>query len=71
MTDMRELAEGYSAEALHKIAELMREAASEQVRLAAARELLDRAHGKPRGESGGPPGKTLAELIDEANGATP
>jgi hypothetical protein len=50
--DMREEAGKYAGEALLALLELMRNSSSDPVRVAAARELLDRAHGKPKAESG-------------------
>ena len=54
---LRELAQQYTAEALERLADLMRHAESEAARVAAIRELLDRAHGRPTqpiaGEEGG------------------
>src|SRR6187549_1572790 len=44
---IRELAQQYTAEALERLADLMRNAESEQARVAAIRELLDRGHGRP------------------------
>jgi hypothetical protein len=41
------LAQQYTAEALERLADLMRNAESEQARVAAIRELLDRGHGRP------------------------
>lgn len=57
----------FAAEALEVLATLMRESGSDQVKVAAARELLDRAHGKPKAEDGKPEEATLAQLIDRAN----
>ena len=56
----------YGDEALAKLHELMHGATSEAVRVAAARELLDRALGKPRGEGAGDGGPTLQEMIRRA-----
>lgn len=44
--DVRELAQQYTAEALTTLAAIMREGNNEQARIAAAKELLDRGHGK-------------------------
>jgi hypothetical protein len=57
----------FAAEALDILATLMRESGSDQVRVAAARELLDRAHGKPKAEDGKPESLTLQEMIQRAN----
>jgi len=45
--DVRALAQDYGKEAIEKLAKLMADGESEQVQLAAARELLDRGYGKP------------------------
>lgn len=47
VTDVRELAQGYGPEAITTLVELMRDADFETVRVAAAKELLDRAYGRP------------------------
>ena len=44
---VRKAAEKYSTKALQTLAEIMEGGENEQARIAAARELLDRAHGKP------------------------
>jgi hypothetical protein len=44
--DVRALAQDYGPDAIKTLAELMEKATSEQARVAAARELLDRAYGK-------------------------
>lgn len=49
--DPREIAQGLTPLALETLAEILRGGASETVKLAAAREILDRGHGKPK--SGG------------------
>lgn len=46
--DVRRLADVHSAAAIARLAHLMENAASEQAQVAAAKELLDRAHGRPR-----------------------
>jgi hypothetical protein len=56
----------YGDEALTKLLELMRNSSSDQVKVAAARELLDRALGRPRSESAGDDGPTLQEMIRRA-----
>ena len=61
--DVRVLAQRYTRAALRTLAEIMERGASEQARIAAADRLLDRAHGKPRGESG--PSETLSELLEQ------
>lgn len=58
--DIRAAARRHTAKALEIISKLMIEGESEQVRLAAAKEIMDRGHGKPMqsvehsGEGGGP-----------------
>lgn len=44
--DVKAAAQQYTAEAVETLASLMRTAESEQARVAAIRELLDRGHGK-------------------------
>ena len=57
----------YGDEALTTLLELMRNGSSDQVKVAAARELLDRAHGKPKAESAeGERGPTYEELIQRS-----
>ena len=54
---VRALAQEHSPEAIEKLVYLMRHAETEAARIAAVRELLDRAHGRPTqpiaGEEGG------------------
>jgi hypothetical protein len=64
--ELKDEASRFAPEALEVLAKLMRESGSDQVKVAAARELLDRAHGKPKAE-GGAGGPGLAELIEAAN----
>jgi hypothetical protein len=64
--ELKESAGKYADEALSTLLELMRNSSSDPVRVAAARELLDRAHGKPKAD-GGSAGPNLAELIEQAN----
>ncbi len=45
--EVRKSAQDYAGEALDALADLMRNAASESVRVSAANALLDRAHGRP------------------------
>jgi hypothetical protein len=65
MKDVREHALTFSEAAIARLGHLVDHAASEQVQLGAAREILDRAHGKPRGETAGTAsaGTTYAELV--------
>lgn len=73
--DVRELAQQYTAEALTTLAAIMREGNNEQARIAAAKELLDRGHGKSTqpidatlaGKDGGP---VKVELYLPDNGRT-
>lgn len=55
---IRALAQEHTGEAIEKLVYLMRHAESEAARIAAIKELLDRAHGRPTqpisGEEGGP-----------------
>jgi hypothetical protein len=66
--DPRDAAARFTDEALATLVALMRESTSDQVRIAAARELLDRAHGKPKAEAGGDRGPGLAELVARSYG---
>ena len=50
--DVKLLAQVYTAPALKTLAQIMKHGESEQARVAAARELLDRGHGKARQEIG-------------------
>jgi hypothetical protein len=45
---VREIASAYTAEAVAVLATIMRSGESEAARVSAAREILDRSHGKPR-----------------------
>jgi hypothetical protein len=55
---IRSLAQEHSPEAVEKLVHLMRHAETEAAQIAAIKELLDRAHGRPTqplsGEDGGP-----------------
>lgn len=46
--DVKELAQEYTSEAVEALAEIMRDGDSAAARVAAIKELLDRAHGKPK-----------------------
>ena len=46
--DVKAVAQIYTAEAVGVLAKIMRESESDQAKVAAIRELLDRAHGKAR-----------------------
>ena len=58
--EVKSAAQQYTGEAVQTIYNLMRDGESEQIRLAAAKELIDRGHGKApqsvehTGEGGGP-----------------
>jgi len=67
--DLRTLAQAFTVEALATLAGIMRGGASETEQIAAARELLDRGHGKPKAESEAPP-VTLGELLEDDYGAS-
>jgi len=56
--ELREAARAYTADALKELARLSTHAKSETARVAACRELLDRAHGRP------PQGLTLAGDVE-------
>src|SRR4051812_46427632 len=47
-SELREIAQGYTVEAVETLAQIMRTAESDTARLAAANALLDRGYGKPR-----------------------
>ena len=63
--DIRALAQRYTVAALKTLAAIMENGASEQARIAAADRLLDRAHGKPKGESEAP--QILSELLEDTH----
>jgi hypothetical protein len=65
-TELKEEAGRYAAEAVLALVELMRNSGSDPVRVAAARELLDRAHGKPKAESDKAEGISLQEMVRQA-----
>lgn len=50
--DLRRAAQELTPLALETLVEIMRGASSDSARLAAAREVLDRAHGKPKAGAG-------------------
>ena len=64
--DLKEEAGKHAGEALETLLELMRNSSSDPVRIAAARELLDRAHGKPKTESTVPAGESLQDMVRAA-----
>ena len=63
--DLKDEAGRYAGEALLALLDLMRNSSSDPVRVAAARELLDRAHGKPKAESG-EGGESLQDMVRAA-----
>jgi hypothetical protein len=65
-SDLKDEAIKHAGEALATLLELMRNSSSDPVRIAAARELLDRAHGKPKTESTVPAGESLQEMVRAA-----
>jgi hypothetical protein len=64
--ELREEAGRYAGEAVLALVELMRNSSSDPVRVAAARELLDRAHGKPKAEADKAEGQSLQEMVRAA-----
>ncbi len=64
--DLKDEAGKYAHEAVQALVELMRNSASDPVRVAAAKELLDRAHGKPKSESSVPAGESLQDMVRAA-----
>ena len=63
--EVKEAASRHADEAVQTLLDLMRNSSSDPVRVAAARELLDRAHGKPKTETAGG-GDSLADMINRA-----
>ena len=64
--ELKDEAGRYAQEAVLALVELMRNSGSDSVRVAAAKELLDRAHGKPKTESAAAPGESLQEMVRAA-----
>jgi hypothetical protein len=64
--EVKDMAADLAAEALGVLATLMRDGNSEPVRVAAAREVLDRAHGKPKTEAPGGAGPTFEQMVDHS-----
>jgi hypothetical protein len=64
--ELKDEAGKYAGEAVLALVELMRNSGSDTVRVAAAKELLDRAHGRPKAESGTAPGESLQEMVRAA-----
>jgi len=67
--EVKATAQKYTAESIQVLATIMKTGESEQARIAAARELLDRAHGKPAQSVavGGDPNNTtpIRQIINE------
>jgi hypothetical protein len=65
--DLKDEAAKYAREAIEALVEMMRNSSSDPVRVAAARELLDRAHGKPKAEPApGEGGPSLQDMVRAA-----
>jgi hypothetical protein len=64
--ELKDEAAKYAGEAVRTLVELMRNSSSDPVRVAAARELIDRAVGKPRAESNTGEGQSLQEMVRAA-----
>ncbi|HEY4171307.1 MAG TPA: hypothetical protein VGM96_31235 [Reyranella sp.] len=64
--ELKDEAGKYAHEAIEALVELMRNSGSDPVRVAAAKELLDRAHGKSRTESTVPAGESLQDMVRAA-----
>jgi len=63
---LKDEAANHAGEAVKVLVDLMRASSSDAVRVAAARELLDRAHGKPKAEAGTPAGESLQDMVRAA-----
>ena len=64
--ELKDEAGKYAREAVLALVALMRDSGSDAVRVAAAKELLDRSHGKSRTESGAAAGESLQEMVRAA-----
>jgi hypothetical protein len=64
--ELKDQAGKYAEEAVLALVELMRTSGSDTVRVAAAKELLDRAHGRPRAEQGAAAGESLQDMVRAA-----
>jgi hypothetical protein len=64
--ELKDEAGKYAHEAVQALVEMMRNSSSDPVRVAAAKELLDRAHGKPKTEQGTQAGESLQEMVRAA-----
>jgi hypothetical protein len=65
MADTRARALSYVPEALEELARLARAATSENVRVSAIKEILDRAHGRPMASPGEGTGGVQPLLVDD------
>jgi hypothetical protein len=65
MAEAREIARLHAAAALEELARLASGATSESVRVAAAKEILDRAHGRPAAAQGEGGGSLQHLLVDD------
>jgi hypothetical protein len=68
---VKELASDQSAASIDKLVYLRDSAQSEQVQFAAAKELLDRAHGRPRQELDVNAGKSVTVIVERGRRSTP
>lgn len=66
---VKELAASYGPASIARLVQLRDGAASEQVRFAAAKELLDRAYGRPRQEIEMNDGKSLTIIVNRGGHA--
>lgn len=64
--ELKDAAAKYAKEAVRTLVELMRNSGSDPVRIAAARELLDRAHGKPKAETAAGEGDSVSDMVRAA-----
>lgn len=64
--ELKDEAAKYAGEAVRTLVELMRNSGSDPVRIAAARELIDRAYGKPKAEPAAGEGQSLQEMVRAA-----
>jgi len=64
--EIKDAALEYADEAVRTLVELMRNSGSDPVRIAAARELIDRAYGKPKAEPAAGEGQSLQEMVRAA-----
>jgi hypothetical protein len=64
--EIKDAALKYASEAVETLVDLMRNSGSDPVRIAAARELIDRAYGKPKAEPAAGEGQSLQEMVRAA-----